>query len=62
MGAPQLAMVHGGEMITPVGGGGGGRMTFVYAPVFSLADAREVETKLRPILDQWYQGARRRRV
>jgi hypothetical protein len=54
-------MAHGGETVNPVGGGGGG-MTFVYAPTFSLADAREVETKLRPMLDQWYQGARRRRV
>jgi hypothetical protein len=63
-GSPMLAMVHGGETITPAGGGGGGGggLTFVYAPTFSLADAREVETKLRPMLDQWYQGARRRRV
>ena len=60
IGMPQLAMVHGGETISPAGGGGG--LTFVYAPAFSLADEREAAARLMPVLDRWYQGAKRRRV
>lgn len=65
LGSPQLAVVHGGETITPAGGGGGfggGGLTFVYAPTLSLADEREAQAKLLPILDAWYAGAKRRRV
>jgi hypothetical protein len=61
MGAPQLAVVHGGETITPAGGGGGG-FTFVYAPMMSLADEREAQTKLAPVLNQWWANAKRMRT
>jgi len=47
---------------TPFHSMGGGGMQFVYAPVVSAATQREVEQVLRPALDKWYQGARRRRV
>jgi hypothetical protein len=75
LGAPQLAMVHGGEMIVPTGerartslaptagtGGSSGNMTFIYSPQFSMADEREFQTRIAPMLDRWYADARRRRV
>jgi hypothetical protein len=63
MGRAQLAMVHGGETITPAGGTpGGGNMTFVYSPQMSLADEREIQARLVPALDRWWADAKRRRV
>jgi hypothetical protein len=61
LGAPRLAMVHGGETITPAGGSSG-NLTFIYSPQMSLADEREIQSKLIPALDRWYADARRRRV
>jgi hypothetical protein len=61
MGRAQLAMVHGGETITPAGGSSG-NMTFVYSPQVSLADEREIQAKLVPALDRWWADAKRRRV
>jgi len=61
MGRAQLAMVHGGETITPAGGSSG-NMTFIYSPQVSLADEREIQARLIPALDRWWADAKRRRV
>jgi len=61
LGAPRLAMVHGGETITPAGGSSG-NMTFIYSPQVSLADEREIQARLVPALDRWWADAKRRRV
>lgn len=60
-GAPQLVVAHGGETISPAGAGGGG-WTFVYAPMISLADEREAQAKLAPVLDRWWASAKRTRT
>lgn len=60
-GAPQLVVAHGGETISPAGAGGGG-FTFVYAPMISLADEREAQAKLAPVLDRWWSSAKRTRT
>lgn len=58
--------VSSGERVdvTPAGRGiaGSGSPVFVYAPMLSLADEREARDKLRPVLDAWWDDARRRRV
>jgi hypothetical protein len=60
-GAPQLVVAHGGETIAPAGAGSGG-FTFVYAPMISLADEREAQAKLAPVLDRWWSSAKRTRT
>lgn len=65
LGAPQLVVAHGGETFTPAGGGGGagsGGLTFVYAPVISLADEREAAQRMMPVLDRWWANAKRTRT
>jgi len=61
LGSPQLVVAHGGETINPAGAGGGG-FTFVYAPMMSLADEREVQSRLTPVLNGWWAGAKRTRT
>lgn len=64
-GTPQLAVVHGGETITPAGRGDlarTGNVTFIYSPVISLADEREIQAKLVPVLDRWWSNAKRMRA
>lgn len=54
-GAPQLAVVHGGEYVVPSGGaslsgsGGGGGGAFVYAPMYSTASPEEAQRFVRAI-------------
>lgn len=65
IGSPQLIVAHGGEIINPVGGGGSGggdSFVFVYSPMISLADEREVQSKLTPVLNSWWAGAKRMRT
>jgi hypothetical protein len=59
-GAPQLVIAHGGEEIGYPNTRG--NLTFVYAPTISLADEREVRTKLSPILNAWWADAKRMRT
>jgi hypothetical protein len=61
VGSPQLAIIHGGETVIPVGGQSGGGFTFVYSPTFSAGDARELQEKIAPALNLWWEKAKRSR-
>ena len=68
LGQPQLAVVHGGETVIPVGGGMGGGMggglavTVVYAPTVSLASRSEAQNILQPFIEQGILNARLRQI
>lgn len=65
-GAPQLAVVHGGEYVVPAGGapiagsgGGSGGPSIVYAPQFSTASPGEAQRFMRAIIPELTREMRR---
>jgi hypothetical protein len=72
VGAPQLAIVHGGEVVVPTGGmqlAGSGMSTsssttinFTYAPATSTASAAEAQQFSRSILPEFIREARRQKL
>ncbi len=66
IGAPQLAVVHGGETIIPRGGRGGGMATINvnidYHPMLSMADHHELRQRLQPVIEDTLHHARSRQI